>query len=98
MRTRWARLAMAAILLGGTAGAQVRQVDPDRALDGDPALSSPRQPSIPRPSDAPVPPEDAPAVPASSAAASPTLTHRARIAASYPHVSRRCARPPLAVQ
>ena len=61
MRARWAKLTTMAALLTGAASAQVRQVDPDRALNGDLAGAPPRQLPAPRATYTPVPPEDAPA-------------------------------------
>jgi hypothetical protein len=60
MRAGWAKAAAAMLLVAGAADAQVRTVDPNRAVDGDMAGPPPAQqaPSTRYPA---VPPEDAPA-------------------------------------
>ena len=67
MRNGWNRLAAAALLIAGTADAQVRSVDPDQGMNGTAAQAQPRAtptpyPDEPVPSEPPV--EQAPQVPA----------------------------------
>ena len=68
MRIEWSRLAAAALLIAGTADAQVRTVDPDQALNSNAPQTQPRAMPTPYP-DEPVPAElppveQAPQVPA----------------------------------
>jgi hypothetical protein len=68
MRTLWLGMGIAALILSGTASAQVRTIDPNQGIDRD--LSGPRStpstrtgPSTPIEDDTQVPADDAPAPP-----------------------------------
>ena len=60
MRKWWARLLGLALLAAGTASAQVRTIDPNRAIDGDLAGPAPRQTPAPTYAE-PVPADERPA-------------------------------------
>lgn len=55
----WARLVTAGLLVAGTASAQVRTIDPNRAIDGDLAGPAPQQTPAPGPIE-PVPADEQP--------------------------------------
>ncbi|MDB5696503.1 MAG: hypothetical protein JWN21_2046 [Sphingomonas bacterium] len=57
MRGMWVKLAAAGLLVVGTAGAQVRTIDPNQAIDSDLPQSAPRPAPTPFP-DEPVPAEE----------------------------------------
>lgn len=59
MRKRWIKLTVALSLGASAAGAQVRTVDPNRALDGDLAGPSPTQRPTPQPTYPPEPADEA---------------------------------------
>jgi hypothetical protein len=54
------RLAAAALLVAGTASAQVRTIDPNQAIDSDLGQTAPRPAPAPADPDEPMPPEEAP--------------------------------------
>jgi len=72
MRVRVVGLAAAAVALHAGVGAQVRTIDPNRAIDGDLSGPAPQRPRpTPRPTTAPLPAETVPAEQAPPAAPTP---------------------------
>jgi hypothetical protein len=61
MRTSIVRLIGLTLLAASTAGAQVRTIDPNRAIDGDLAGPAPQQTVQPAPTPAPLPADEQPA-------------------------------------